>query len=255
MKLTFRLLGVSLRQAFIGWRFLLASICMAAMFIFPIYRMQVGIMDGISQAIRGTGAELMILALLPVIPFGSFYATEYTGGAMSFWTIRAGTKRYIGSKTVAAILSAMGVFVVGILLYVIVAFLDGRELMAKIQTDSSYYLFGYRGQPVLSLIFYVVHYMFSAGVWAAMGVFVSTCLPNLYVALAAPSVIYMLVMWFDQYWPPELGWCNPYHLTGYIYDQPDPVQTLLLHIGVCLVYMVILTLASVANGKRRQQNA
>lgn len=255
MKVTTRLLGVSLRQAFWGWRFLLASICMAAMFIFPIYRMQVGIMDGVSAAIHGTGAEMMILALLPVIPFGCFYAMEDTGGAIPFWAIRAGTGRYVSCKTVAAILSAMGVFIAGVLLYSVVAFLNGRAFMAGMQTDYSYYQFGYQGQPVITLLFYVIHYMFTAGVWTAVGVFVSTCVPNLYVTLAAPSVIYMFIMWFDQYWPPELAWCNVRNLTAYIYDCQEPGQTLLLHVGVCLVYMVILTLASVANGKRRQQNA
>ena len=251
MKLTFRLLRVGLRQAFRGWRFLLPCICMAVLFLVPTYRMQVNVVDGISVAIRGTGAELMMLALLPVIPFGCFYAMEDTGGAIPFWAIRAGTGRYISCKTVAAILSAMGVLAVGALLYVAVALLNGRAFLSDMMDDTSYYQFG----NVLTLVFYIVHYMFTAGVWAAVGVFVSTCLPNLYVALAAPSVIYMLVIWFDQYWPQELGWCNPYHLTGYIYDQPDPIQTLLLHIGGCLVCMVLLTLVSVANGKRRQQNA
>lgn len=175
MKLTIRLLRVSLRQAFWGWRFLLASICMAAMFIFPIYRMQVGIMDGVSAAIRGTGAEMMILALLPVIPFGCFYAMEDTGGAIPFWAIRTGTGRYISCKTVAAILSAMGVFIAGVLLYSVVAFLNGRAFMDGIQADYSYYQFGCQGQPVITLLFYMIHYMFTAGVWTAVGVFVSTC--------------------------------------------------------------------------------
>lgn len=251
MKLTFRLLRVSLRQAFGGWRFLLPCICMAVLFLVPTYRIQTDVVDGISVALNGTGAELMMLALLPVIPFGCFYAMEDTGGAIPFWAIRAGTGRYVSCKTVAAILSAMGVFAVGVLLYVAVALLNGRAFLSDMMDDTSYYQFG----NALTLVFYIVHYMFTAGVWAAVGVFVSTCLPNLYVALAAPSVIYMLVMWFDQYWPPELGWCNVRNLTASLYDCVEPGQTLLLHVGVCLVYMVILTLASVANGKRRQQNA
>ena len=135
MKLTFRLLGVSLRQAFGRWRFLLPCICMAVLFLVPTYRIQTDVVDGISVALNGTGAELMMLALLPVIPFGCFYAMEDTGGAIPFWAIRAGTGRYVSCKTVAAILSAMGVFIAGVLLYSVVAFLNGRAFMAGMQTD------------------------------------------------------------------------------------------------------------------------
>ena len=88
-----------------------------------------------------------------------------------------------------------------------------------------------------------------------LAVFLSTCVPNVYITLAGPSFFFIFCVWLGQYWPKEYEWCSPKYWGEHFYDAGDPYRSMLLKAGVTLAVIIVLGAASVANGKRRQQNA
>lgn len=257
MKLTIRLLGVSLRQAFASKRFWLAGIAVGLMLWLPCLRM-VRIMDttfGLTTSTTSSGASVFLLALLPAVPLGCFYATEYTGGAVPFWTIRAGVGRYIRCKFTAAVLAAMGVYLVGALLGTAGMVLSGVPFLPETNSGYMFAEFVDEGRPLQTYIFIVLFYMITAACWTAVAVFLSTCVPNVYITLAGPSFFFIFCVWLGQYWPKEYEWCSPKYWGEHFYDAGDPYRSMLLKAGVTLAVIIVLGAASVANGKRRQRNA
>lgn len=110
-----------------------------------------------------------------------------------FWIIRIGSNQYASSKFLAAVLA--GFLTVSIS---IVVFSFSMSLFFPLFTDvsdgSSYSMLLMNNIPVVYVIMTAIHYGLSAVLFAGGALTISTFIPNKFSTVAAPIVIYFVLM-------------------------------------------------------------
>lgn len=126
MKLFFSLLAVDLRRAICSLRFLLSA-CGVTLVMFLT---GLGLLIMPNQAYYdvlyifglSSGSENMVLivGILPLLPFAVTFASEWGEHATGFWIVRTGIRNYSVSKVLVSALSGFLVTAVGMILFVLI---------------------------------------------------------------------------------------------------------------------------------------
>ena len=197
MKDFLSLLAVDLRRAILSKRFLL-SVCGVTLILFLTVAgviakhraRNVVYLLGMSGS---SGSMVLILGLLPLFPFAVTYASEWEERAEGFWIIRAGTRSYAAGKAIAAAISAVLVTACGMALFVVIARLRLPLITRPVSVGDEYSVFLNEGHPVWYLIAYIADISLSSALFAEAALWISTYIPNRFVAVAAPLTLYYLI--------------------------------------------------------------
>ena len=257
MKLTGSLFCGNLRQGLLSRRFPLVAVATALLLWLPFIPATgvMSVIDAFDFSITGGGVFVVILGILPLLPFACSYASDHKDGVVRFFIIRAGVGRYIACKFAAAVVCAMTVFLLGVFLYSGILFLTGMPFWDGLINNSlSYAQLLEQNNPWGYYLIKVFHYACSAAWFAALGMWISSLVPDVYVTLAAPVVLYMMALCLSVLC--GVPWQYSFTMFGEgIHDMGTPQATLLFKIGITLASCLLLGWLSIQNVKRRVRHA
>lgn len=137
---------------------------------------------------------LPFACIFPVMPYGTSFCDDYNSGYIKFITIRTGYKKYCFTRIATVGLSGGIAIFLPFLIIFIVAIIVGKPCTG-IQEDQFYlytmwenYVSAGGGSLVLAAKL-LLAFLFGA-VWSLVGLAVSAWIPNRYVTLIAPFIIY-----------------------------------------------------------------
>lgn len=146
------------------------------------------------------------ISMVAILPFAGTYVEETKSKFVRYYLIRSNYTEYILSRILLCFLCGGGVVLSGSLLSwgISALLLIPMETLAEIEVDSTAELW-----ITLGLLF------LSGGLWAVIGMAMSTFMESKYIAYASPFVIYyMLVILCERYFPDAYllyppNWTNP----------------------------------------------
>lgn len=204
------------------------------------------------------GFTIVIYLIIPVIPFATHYAADHAAGAVPFWSVRCGIRRYARSQfSMAVFLGFCSVFF-GFLLFILVLFI-ALPTAAYTDNGNMYGSFLDNGQLALYMLFNSMHAGLSGAVVAGFAAWFGTVTPNRLAILAAPNVCYMLLGRLSSVRGIPAWLRISTLIDGGVRVAPDSdlswLWSFLCKLAVVLVICVPLCLAAEYNAKRRQKNA
>lgn len=240
-------------RAILSWRFLLYSslICLAMIVAtLPLMQQASDVTNLMAFALTGShGSLMLVLATLPLMTYTISFATEWEQKAVLPWVIRTGVYPYAISKVVTSVISAFLTMIMGCILFITV-----------MSFKFPFYDSGYAGDTYHSLLennhiftyfaMYITDFALVSFLFAGIAFFVSTLIPNKFVVLTAPVVIYFVAHRLTSSLPNNLRAVN---LVEGSYNVGSPLSSLLLKLSIVIGITIILSLLSVMLIKRRVQ--
>lgn len=153
-----------------------------------------------------TDAVVSFLPIIAVLPFSGVYVNDIKSMFSRFCLIRSNYRDYLWSRFWVCFITGGGAILLGVLLswgLSALLFLP-MEKAAEKGAVSDIQLF-----PLFSLFF------FSGGLWAVLGMTMSTIMESKYIAYASPFIVYyLLVILYERYFPDAWllypkNWLNP----------------------------------------------
>lgn len=153
----------------------------------------------LGYALTGSGSVLPILCILPILPYTMSFVSELKDKALTFWIIRTGTGKYAASKflssTIAGFLSVAGSMTVfSPVMSIFFPLFNGQ-----ISNGSPYAILLKNNRQWTYILILTVHYSLSGALFAGAALTISTFIPNKFSTLAAPIVIYFVLMRLTAY--------------------------------------------------------
>src|SRR5699024_2194139 len=139
----------------------------------------------------GGGSLFLMTGILPLFAFSTTFASEWGQRAASFWIVRSGIRNYATSKVIASALSGFLTTSVGLSLYVFLMRMN-YPLFSNPSTGDAYASLLEFDMPIRYLLFHISHISLTSALFAVVALWVSTYLPNQFVTVAAPLVIYFV---------------------------------------------------------------
>lgn len=204
-----------------------------------------------THLVRGTFLEVLttafalsdftpFAAIFCVLPFADSFCQDYQSGYVSFIAGRTGIKKYARYRCMTVMLSGaiLMALTVGITILVCAVLADAPETAetAQFLGGSIWYRSGIllENQALFVLLKILLGFLFG-GLWALVGLVVSVLIPNGYVTLIAPFVLYQ-VLWLLL----EGSAVNPvYMLRGDSNYLPSPGFVLLWQIFLIVLCYIV----------------
>lgn len=148
----------------------------------------------------GTSDFAPFAALFCVYPFADSFCKEYTSKYAYFIVRRIGIKKYSHKKSISVFLSGAIVMtaIVGITIYIclLTANQPDTEITAQFMQRTIWAELGVlvNRQELLIGMKLILAFLFG-GLWALIGLVISILIPNQYITLIAPFVLYQF-LWF-----------------------------------------------------------
>ncbi|WP_200967539.1 hypothetical protein, partial [Insulibacter thermoxylanivorax] len=115
------------------------------------------------------------------------------------WLIRSGVTHYVMGKMLAGAISAFLTTFLGILLYA-VFLLFQLPLFTNISTGDAYAVLLEQNMPIIYILACATHLSMSSMLFACLAIWVSVLIPNRFVTLVAPIVIYFMMFRLTRFW-------------------------------------------------------
>ena len=144
-------------------------------------------------SLRGSGSVSIVLCVLPVLAFSTQLADEWNSKVSRDWLMRAGVSRYVIAKIIVSAISGFFVIFLGLLLFIGIHSIN-MPLFQYNHTDHAYARLMEEGKLFLGFACYVSNYSLSGLLTAVCGTFVSAFIPNRFVSVSAPLVLYFSLM-------------------------------------------------------------
>lgn len=248
------LLWTNFSRAIISWR-LLASICGVTLVLAISSMGAINPQEDVLSIVQlsGTGGNfVLIVLLLPLIPFATSFAAEWEERALAFWLIRTGVRTYASCKVIVSAVTGFLTTFVGVMLYAVILsfFLPFHHVY---NTGDAYEILLLQEMPVSYLFFSTAHLSLSSAIFAVLALWISTYFPNRFSALALPAVIYFVVYRLTRFWelPPYL------HVSTLVegtYHAGSAINTLFVKLSVVVVFIVLMGYGTTAKIRRRVQS-
>ena len=197
------------------------------------------------------GNELVLLAFLLCIVGGSFlYCAEEKHNYLNFEIQRIGVKKYTISKLVVALVGGFSTFVVGNLIYLLGILLH------------HWYVFGgisFEEENWVAMMWMWLFFALRCGVLSAIGFLVSTYVPNYYIAMTVPLLLYYIILeveyWISLYLPiiPKKLFFTDIYFAGRI--EGDDLQEFLFALLYTACILVIMYCMAKKRIERRLEHA
>lgn len=252
MKRFLSLFAVNMSRAIFSARFVLSACTVALVMFFAVWgfistESDVIYLCGLSMT--GSGAMILIICVLPIIPFATTYASERNEHSDRFWMIRTGVGQYSANKVLVAGISGFFTTSLGILIFILLL-LTKCPLFTKANVGDGYSVLLVEGKPLAYLSCYIIHVSLSSAIFAVLAFCVSTFIPNKFTAVAAPAVLYFIALRFTE------TMNIPQYLKAgafveWIYDAGTPASSLLLKAGTVITICFVLGYCSVKQIQRR----
>lgn len=246
------LIAADMRRALLSWRFLFSA-CGVALMMFSAVP---GLLKNASSiwylmdlSLGGSGMASMILCILPVFAFGISFAKEWEEKAVNFWIIRTGVVRYTISKIIVSFISGFLTIAMGMAIFIFVL-RPWFPLFLDLSADYSYEALMEQGHVFFGILLYVMHFGLSGALTAVCAMWLSTYLPNRFVATVSPVVLDFTVPRITgrMELPPYL---NPVFWVEAIYSVPSPAATFLIKLVTILILCCLICIATILQMKRR----
>ena len=255
MKLFFSLFTVHLRQAIISIRFVLSVCGVTLVMLFTIWDLEVyEYADAIYfyGLALGGGIFVLITGILPLFPFATSFATEWNNRATNFWMVRTGVRNYSVSKVLASGISGFLTTAIGLVVFTLLMRIR-LPLFVQSSTGDPYEYLLLVEMPISYLFFHITHISLTAALFAVIALWVSTYLPNKFVVLAAPLVLYFIVHRFTtQLDIPE--YLKAMNIVEGMYNAGSPIATLLIKLGTVFIFCLLMGYGTVRQIRRRVQH-
>lgn len=231
----------SLQRAFWSWKFLLCVVFSVLLLCIGIGSSQEIVRSDVITLVSIGGmsaASLILVCVIPIIPYGTSYAEEWQDGACKYWMIRCGVQKYIIGKTIAAFLSGFFVLFCSIMISILLLSI-WLPLSRENSLENAYSIFINQGKPILYLLFYSLHVSCSAALFPVVGLWISTYIPYQFTAMTFPIMIYVFSLRFVPVLGEEINvlWTN---LVDTIYDMGAPIRSLIVKYVTVLILVIIL---------------
>lgn len=244
------LLTVNCSRAVLSWKFFIA-VCGVTLVLFLTTYGMIGSQSDVLSVVlsKGSGNMILILAILPLLPFATSLASEWEERAAGFWIIRSGVRSYVVCKVLAGALSGFLVTFFGVLLYALLLSFK-LPFFSRITTGDAYVPLLEAGMPVRYLLVYNSHLSLSSTLFAVAAIWVSAFIPNRFTAIAAPAVLYFTLFRLTRFWeiPPYL---NLAVLIEGAYPVGSPLTSFLIKLGTVSVLCVLMCVSTVGQIRRR----
>lgn len=148
---------------------------------------------GIVQSFRevAQGSEIMLVSFLLSIVGGSFlYCAEEKHGYLGFEIQRIGIGRYTVSKLITSVIGGFSTVIMGSCIYIC-------GILAH-----QFFVFGrisFVGEDMAYLIWFLLVSALRCSMLSAIGFLVSTYVPNYYIAMTVPLLIYYTILTVEYY--------------------------------------------------------
>lgn len=253
MHTLYSLIIIGFNRAFLSGRFMVSVFGIVLVLFLTSFQMISPLSDVISVVmISGSGNFTLIIGLLPLIPYATTFATEWEERATSFWLIRSGVKNYVVSKIIVSAISGFMTTFIAILLYALILLIK-LPFFTKIATGDAYVSLLEMGMPIRYLLFSAAHLSLSSALFATVALWVSTYIPNRFTTIVAPIVLYFMLYRLTRFWdlPPYL---NLGTLLEGTYQAGSPLTTMMLKLGIVMVFCIIIGCSTVGQIRRRVQH-
>lgn len=145
---------------------------------------------GFIFAVDQNSGYIVLICILPILPYALSFVKEWNDRATHFWIIRTGTRPYMTAKLIAAAMAGFLTVFLGILLYA------GMQRFFLPWGEPGDYGGTYGGMQsvALYLLLFVSHKGASGMLVAVCALWVSCYFSNTYVALIGPNAIYWFLL-------------------------------------------------------------
>ena len=245
---------VSFYRAIVSVRFFL-SVVGVAFVVFIASSGQVGgspdVLYLLDLGLMGSGSFIMVLCVFPIIPFATTFASEWEEHATGFWIVRSGTRNYAVIKFLVSILSGMLTTGVGLALFVIIMSI-WHPLFIASTTGNVYEVYLQADKPEKYLLFYITHMSLSSAIFAAVAVWMSAWIPNIYTTAAAPIVLYFFFLRISTMpiWPKSF---NLAAIIQGVSGKGSPLEVLLTKLGIVTFLCILIGYGTVVQIHKRIQ--
>lgn len=249
-------LRASFRRAFFSPAFFLAPVGLAAVLLGEVLLLKRKADDAFSAysfAFGGSGVEMVIYMILPVLPFALSYAEDVYSGAIPFWSVRCGVRRYVRSVWVTAAVTGFLTVFLGLMLFDTVVFT--AIPVPEVEADEN--LFGNflkYGSPVPYLLVDGFYKALSGAMTACTAVWFSSMIPDRLATIVSPVILDFLYIRIISVFP---YYYNFKLIKGITIEGGGELRwlwTILAKLATALVLCTALGLLAEHNAKRRQKN-
>jgi len=258
MKTFFSLIVVNLRQAILSWRFLFSVFGVALVMTFAAWSWITNsqeFTDVVYLYTGGTsgGSLFLLTGVLPIFAFATTFASEWGQKATSFWMIRTGIRKYSISKVIVTAISGFLTTAVGFLLFILLMWIKFPLLFSPSSGDA-YAVLLENGEAIKYLMYHITHVSLTSALFEVIALWVSTYIPNTFVAIASPLIVYFITHRFTtQLDIPE--YLKAMWVVESIYHAGTPMYTLLLKLGIVLALCTLMGVGTIWQIRRRVYNA
>ena len=249
-------LRASFRRAFFSPAFFLAPVGLAVFMLGEVLllkRKADNAFLAYSFAFSTGSVNDMIYKTLPLFPFALSYAEDVYSGAIPFWSVRCGVRRYVrGVWVTAAVTGFLAVFL-GLMLFDTVVFTTIP--VPEVEADEN--LFGNflkYGSPVPYLLVDGFYKALSGAMTACTAVWFSSMIPDRLATIVSPVILDFLYIRIISVFP---YYYNFKLIKGITIEGGGELRwlwTILAKLATALVLCTALGLLAEHNAKRRQKN-
>lgn len=206
--------------------------------------------------------------MLPVfcaLPFATCFCTDWNNMFIKPCCVRGSTGAYAASKVLTCALAGAIAIGFGQILYLWILSLFLPIYSPDIEKNFSVPVFndlvvGGNSVP-LYFLYRILIWMAFFALFAVIALWISTYIPNVFVVLSTPVIIFFLISTIDSSILGTVSENSPYRYISFntLYNanlnMGDDLKSLLYPIGLCVLLISVFGVAISANMKRRIQHA
>ncbi|MEG2290663.1 MAG: hypothetical protein RR891_08120 [Clostridium sp.] len=160
----------------------------------------------IYEILFGLGAFKNMVILLAPMPYISTFCSDLNNNFIQDIIIRDGVKAYSKAKIVVNILVTFLVCFFGLMFFVVLLNLTmpllSQSIDSQMLMDKPYGHILLGRTPILYFIIKSFLFSLSAAFWSTVGLYISSYIPNNFVAISAPFVSYYILGEIGEFLPP-----------------------------------------------------
>lgn len=214
--------------------------------------MSTGVDVMLDMLFTGTGSDVVLLMMFPLLPYAISYARDMEEHALEFYMVRMNTVPFMTVRFITAIFSAFACVVVSFIVFSVILLCMGHPLSQNTASGAEGYMEFMGSNTTLYLLCYSADRGLSAAMMAACAMFMSVLYPHSFFAFTSPVCIYLLAL--RLVFPHEVvrTWLIPSSWVDGVYSSPSGgFATLLCKVGVAALVCLVYGGLSVLLAKRR----
>lgn len=251
---TLRLLMVNIQQIF-SPAFFIFGFCATTFLLISIsgmYYIDDGIFYLLDRSLMGTGTALMFFTILPTLPFATSLADDYESGVIKYYKIKSSMYSYTISKVISSAISGFCVIFLSMLMFILILL----PVNPYFTSQSSYYAYELMmvdGQVFLGSLFYLTHLSLSGAIIACVSTCITTFIPDKFVAVTLPCVLYLFHGRITATMDIELFFMHTLIIEG-IVPYENPYSVLFYKTLLTIITVIISCVISCVKMKGRVNN-